>query len=169
MRFSISGIAAVTTSPTICRLFALTWSRSSCARVPRRVVEVDDVDRGDAGSQERDVVVFDRRSARWRTCRRDRGGAAVPQMMSTSQGVEFESRLMSRSRSPIMSSSTSALRLLQRPVLLRRLHVVSAAVGVVGAAPFRHRASSPSRKSSSIVSSFCRGLEDPPQLEQRRG
>ena len=31
MRFSISGIAAMTTSPTTCRLFALTWSRSSCA------------------------------------------------------------------------------------------------------------------------------------------
>ncbi len=77
-------------------------------RVPRGVVEVDDVDRRDAGAQNgmwssSIVVSSSRNVARWPSF------AAEAQTMSFSHGVEFESRRMVRFRSPIMSSRTSAL------------------------------------------------------------
>ena len=79
-------------------------------RVPGRVVEVDDVDRGDAGLQERQVVVFDGRSARSRTCRRGPACAPRAQMMSVEPAAWSSRRAgWCRSRSPIMSSRTSAL------------------------------------------------------------
>ena len=56
----------------------------------------------------------------------------------------------------------------ERAGLLRRLHVVAAAVGVVGVAVHSTTASSPSKNSSSIVNSFWRALSTPPELEQRR-
>ena len=49
----------MSTSPTTCRLRALTASSVSAGRVPRGVFEIDDVDRRHAGFHERDVVVFD--------------------------------------------------------------------------------------------------------------
>ena len=83
--------------------------------VPRLVVEIDDVDRGDAGLQEREVIVLD--AGVFCDERRVRAPAASPrpEMTSVSHRVEFVSRRMRRSRSPIMSMRTSAFSVASDP------------------------------------------------------
>ena len=81
--------------------------------VPGGVVEVDDVDRRDAGLEElaggrpRSASRVDELAAASRLSPR-------AQMMSVSHGVEFGSRVIRRSRSPIMSTRMSARIVLQR-------------------------------------------------------
>ena len=60
-------------------------------------------------------------------------------MMSVSHGVELRSRLIRRSRSAIMSTSTSAFSDASEPVRFAVCHVVAAAVGVVVALPLDDR------------------------------
>ena len=64
---------------------------------------------------------------------------AALQTTSVSQGVEFDSRMIRRSLSPIMSTRTKRADGLQRPGLPRGLDVVAAAVGVVVALPLADR------------------------------
>ena len=90
---------------------------------------------GTPASQERQVIVLDG-GAFGKMSTRSRGARPMSQTMSTSQrrgvGVAAGCR---GSRSPIMSSRMSALSARQRACLLRRAHVVVAAVGVVRIAP----------------------------------
>ncbi len=79
-------------------------------RVPGFVVEIDDVHGLNACLEEGQMVVFDRcRFVKKVTLMPEPAGGV--QMMSVSQGVELASRRILRCRSPIMSSSTSALML----------------------------------------------------------
>ena len=85
--------------------------------------------------EERQVVVLDRACVSLMNMLSSFCVAAALQMVSVSQGVEFRSRRMRRSRSPIMSTSSIAFSEAKRAALLRYLHVVPAAVGVIGGLP----------------------------------
>ena len=166
-RFSMSGSAARTTSPTICRLRALTCSRSSCAvcqvGLSRSMMSTAGTPARRNGMWSSSMVV-----SSWRTCAEWPSLAAAAQTMSTSQGVEFASRRMRQIAVADHVEQDERLERRERAGLLRRLHVVAAAVGVVVAAPVPSRASSPSRNSSSIVNSFGRCFQHASELEQRR-
>ena len=125
----MSGSAARSTSPT-----ALSDPRRELVdrvrlRVPCGIVEVDDVDRRHAGAEERQVVVFDRRLlvdelAPLQPLRR---GPDV----SVSQRVEFGSRMMPQIAVADHVDQHQRADVPERAVLLRRLDIVAAAVGVI--------------------------------------
>ena len=168
------GSAASSTSPTTCRLRALTASSVSRAGVPGVVVEVDDVDRRHAGREKGQVVVFDGRR------RRNEGVRQLHlrrrrQMMSVSHGVEFESRRDAEVAVADHVDEHHRLERGERAVAPGRLDVAAAAVGVIVARATRRppprRPETPARSSDDSCGAFStRAISsrnaalDPPSL-----
>ena len=141
---SSAGSAAMRTSPTACRLPAATFSSVSYCVVPRDlarsawVLEIDDVDGRNAGRKELQVIVFDRRRLGDELAPVQPLRAAL-QIASVSHGVEFASRLMTRSAVADHVDQDERPDVLERAGLPRRIDVVAAAVGVIGALPVDDR------------------------------
>ena len=138
-------------------------------RVPGGVVEIDDVDGCDAGLEEGQVVVFDRRGLRRGTGADGRAARAAAQMMSVSQRRRV--RLAADVEVPVADHVEQDERLdaVQRAGGLRAcLHVVAAAVGGIGGAPLDDRFLAVEEQQ--LDGERPRPiLEHARQLEQRRG
>ena len=130
----MAGNAARITSPTICRLFWLTCVQIVLRRVPGGVVHVDHVDGGDAGADEVHVVVFHREQlVDERAGMAETGGRGPDRVHQPRRRI----RLAPDEQVAVADHVEQHQRLHpgQRAGLLRRLDVVAAAVGVVGAGP----------------------------------
>ena len=145
-------------------------------RVPRLVVEVDDVDGRHAGREERQVVVLDARRLRRRSSCPARAAWPRPRRCRSATAWNWCRAGSSRSRSPIMSTRTIALSVASDPSRFARPRRSGGCRRCCRcpASPSR-RASSPSRNTSSIVNAFLRALStraismrnaalDPPSL-----
>ena len=164
--FSISGIAATTTSPTICRLRALTCSRSSCG-----VCQV-----GFSRSMMSAAATPARRNGMWSSSIdgqlvRERRAVAEPCGGGPDDVDEPRRRVRVALDGQIAVADHveqhERPQALERPVLLRGLHVVAAAVGVVGAPPLGHARFFAVEEQQLDRQLVLPCLEDASQLEQR--
>ena len=123
--------------------------------------------------EKRHVVVFGGAAARRGSTCRSRADTRFPRSAWRKRGEEFSSRMMPRSRSPIISTLMSALMRPSVPSAAQRCGQVAAAVEAVGGGPFaewlprrrtrpgRHRRGAGGRGARAAISSR-KPVEEPP-------